>query len=151
MKFPVLVPIDFSDATALVVETAVAHARAFGGSLHLLYVSEPMPGLVPQEDLGVMPMLQPVAPILPERSQVDRLEEWRKKVAERGVPVEATERRGAVVHEIWEQAREDDARLIVMGSHGHGAMYDLLVGSAAHGVLKHATCPVLIVPIVSKR
>jgi len=34
----------------------------------------------------------------------------------------------------------------VMGTHGHGAMYHLLVGSAAKGVLKHATRPVLLVP-----
>lgn len=149
MKFPILVPIDFSDATTSVVETAVAYALAFGGSLRLLYVREPMPGLVPQEDLGVMPMLQPVAP-MPERSQAERLEEWRQKLAGREVPVEATERRGAVVHEIGEQAKEDGSSLIVMGSHGHGAMYDLLVGSAAHGVLKHATCPVLIVPAAKK-
>ncbi len=37
------------------------------------------------------------------------------------------------------------ADLIVMGRHGHGAMYHLLVGSATEGVLKHATRPVLLV------
>lgn len=144
--FPVLVPVDFSTATGRVVETAVEYARALRGSVRLLYVCEPVPGMVPQEDLGVMPMLQPAAP-MPERSQVGRLEEWRRKLAGCGVAVEVTERRGSVVHEICEQAREDKASLIVMGSHGHGAMYDLLVGSAAHGVLKQAACPVLIVPV----
>jgi nucleotide-binding universal stress UspA family protein len=33
-----------------------------------------------------------------------------------------------------------------MGSHGHTAFYDLLVGSTTQGVLKKAPCPVLIVP-----
>src|SRR5207249_2278502 len=32
------------------------------------------------------------------------------------------------------------------GTHGHGAMYNLLVGSATKGVLKHSTHPVLLVP-----
>jgi nucleotide-binding universal stress UspA family protein len=34
----------------------------------------------------------------------------------------------------------------VMGSHGHTAFYDLLVGSTTHAVLKRAKCPVVIVP-----
>jgi len=34
----------------------------------------------------------------------------------------------------------------VMGSHGHTALYDLLLGSTTHGVLFRAPCPVVIVP-----
>jgi nucleotide-binding universal stress UspA family protein len=33
-----------------------------------------------------------------------------------------------------------------MGTHGHGAMYTLLVGSVTKGVLKHTVRPVLLVP-----
>jgi nucleotide-binding universal stress UspA family protein len=33
-----------------------------------------------------------------------------------------------------------------MGTHGHGAMYTLLVGSVTKGVLKHSARPVLLVP-----
>jgi nucleotide-binding universal stress UspA family protein len=33
-----------------------------------------------------------------------------------------------------------------MGTHGHGAMYNLLVGSVTEGVLKQSTRPVLLVP-----
>ena len=36
--------------------------------------------------------------------------------------------------------------LMVMGAHGHGAMYNLLVGSATKGVLTHSARPVLLVP-----
>ena len=36
--------------------------------------------------------------------------------------------------------------LMVMGNNGHGAMYNLLVGSATKGVLKHSARPVLLVP-----
>jgi nucleotide-binding universal stress UspA family protein len=38
-----------------------------------------------------------------------------------------------------------------MGSHGHTAFYDLLVGSTTHGVLMRANCPVVIVPPEKKR
>jgi len=39
----------------------------------------------------------------------------------------------------------------VVGSHGHGAFYDLLVGSTTHGLLLRASCPVLIVPAHATR
>jgi nucleotide-binding universal stress UspA family protein len=44
------------------------------------------------------------------------------------------------------QADQLNADLIVMRTHGHGAMYNLLVGSATKGVLKRSTRPVLLVP-----
>jgi nucleotide-binding universal stress UspA family protein len=34
----------------------------------------------------------------------------------------------------------------VVGSHGHGSLYNLLVGSVAEGVIRHAGVPVVVVP-----
>jgi nucleotide-binding universal stress UspA family protein len=48
------------------------------------------------------------------------------------------------------QAKRLKADVIVLGSHGHGAVYNLVVGSTANGVLKHAPCPVLVVPAPRK-
>jgi nucleotide-binding universal stress UspA family protein len=39
-----------------------------------------------------------------------------------------------------------DAELLVLGSHGHGAVHDALVGSTSQHVIRHATCPVVILP-----
>jgi Zn-dependent M28 family amino/carboxypeptidase len=49
-----------------------------------------------------------------------------------------------------EWAEKHDADFIVMGSHGHTAFYDLLVGSTTHGVLMRSKCPVVIVPAVKE-
>ena len=51
-----------------------------------------------------------------------------------------------MVEEILKTAREISADLIVMGSHGHGSVYCLLVGSVTEGVLKAGERPVLLVP-----
>ncbi|MGB8339952.1 MAG: universal stress protein, partial [Chthoniobacterales bacterium] len=63
-----------------------------------------------------------------------------------GLPVVAHEREGTVVEEILKTSREISADLIVMGSHGHGSVYNLLVGSVTEGVLKAGKRPVLLVP-----
>ena len=39
-----------------------------------------------------------------------------------------------------------DAELIVLGSHGHGAVHDQLVGSTSMRAIHHASCPVVILP-----
>jgi nucleotide-binding universal stress UspA family protein len=47
--------------------------------------------------------------------------------------------------EIAKTAREWPADLIVIGSHGRGAVERVQLGSVAEGVIGHASCPVLVV------
>ncbi|HEV2784157.1 MAG TPA: universal stress protein [Actinophytocola sp.] len=42
-------------------------------------------------------------------------------------------------------ARERDSAVIVLGTHRHGRLAKLLLGSTSRGVIEHAPCPVLIV------
>lgn len=53
---------------------------------------------------------------------------------------------GSTVETILKQADKLEAQMIVMGSHGRGAIYKMLVGSVSEGVLHGAQCPVLVVP-----
>jgi nucleotide-binding universal stress UspA family protein len=62
------------------------------------------------------------------------------------VAVSARQVDGHPSAQILDQARRLRADYIVLGSHGHNAIYDLLVGSTAHTVLQKAPCPVVIVP-----
>jgi nucleotide-binding universal stress UspA family protein len=62
--------------------------------------------------------------------------------------VEGVQCVGAPIQHIVRQAATAD--YVAMGSHGHTALYDLLVGSTTHGVLMRAKCPVVIVPAEAK-
>lgn len=52
---------------------------------------------------------------------------------------------GLPAHDICELARADGATLVVIGSHGWGAVQRLLFGSVSSAVLHHSPCPVLVV------
>lgn len=139
----ILVPVDYSDATAAVIESAVAAAQAFGAKLTLLHVVMPEPGFVGFEP-GPESVREAVA--ADYRAEHRQADELKQGVAARGMPVEALCIQGVAEEKIVAEAERLGADLIVMGSHGHGALYNLLVGSVTGGVLRRARCPVLVVP-----
>jgi len=156
-----LVPIDFSDATPRVIDLARELAKALDAEIHLIHVKElgaaaapgtlgyglaGMPELAPMSGVpvpGLDPMPQPIGETEDQKSKLAR---WQKEIAQDGIKVSLHEPTGAVADEILDEAAALEADFIVMGTHGHGAMYHLLVGSATKGVLKHANRPVLLVP-----
>jgi nucleotide-binding universal stress UspA family protein len=105
-----------------------------------------MPELAPMSGVPV-PGFEPMPGTIPENEgQPSKLAKWQKEIAQDGIKVSLHEPTGAVAEEILNQADELNADMIGMGAHGHGAMYNLLVGSATKGVLKRSTRPVLLVP-----
>jgi nucleotide-binding universal stress UspA family protein len=143
----ILVPVDFSDATPRVVETARGLAKAFGSRIVLLNIAEPEPDFVGFEP-GPITVRQTVARDFKVEHQ--RLEDLKQSLAADVPEVLALHIQGPTVDKILHEAREQQAGWIVLGTHGHGALYELLVGSVAHGVLKGAHCPVVVVPIAVK-
>jgi nucleotide-binding universal stress UspA family protein len=157
----ILVPTDFSDVTPPVIDLASQLAKAFDVEIHLVHVKEitaaatsgtlgyglaGMPELAPMSGVPV-PGFEPLSETIPEdKGQKSKLAKWQEEIAQDGIKVSLHKPTGAVVEEILNQADELNADLIVMGTHGHGAMYNLLVGSTTEGVLKHSTRPVLLVP-----
>ena len=137
----ILVPVDFSDATPGLIETAKKFATTFGSRVVLLHVSEPEPDFVGFEP-GPMAVRQTVARDL--KGEHEKLEAL--KAACGLSDVLALHIQGPAIEKILHEATAQSADLIVMGSHGHGALYELLVGSVTAGVLKDAQCPVLVVP-----
>ena len=157
----ILVAIDFSEVAPPVIHVARQLAKALAAEIHLVHVREitaaPMPGSLGY-GLAGMPELAPMTGVpvvgfepMPEaiaesEDEKSRLARWEKEIAQEGVTVTLHEPTGGVAEEILKQADAINANLIVMGIHGHSAMYNLLVGSATKGVLKRSTRPVLLIP-----
>jgi nucleotide-binding universal stress UspA family protein len=89
--------------------------------------------------------------LVAEKSAAKQLARLQEQLAKDGVPADVQQLTGAPVLKILELAEKEAADCIVMGSHGHTAFYDLLVGSTTHGVLLKSRCPVMIIPAQRKK
>ncbi|MFZ9745908.1 MAG: universal stress protein [Opitutaceae bacterium] len=139
----ILAPVDFSAASEAVLTQAIELARALGGRVMLITVIQPP--VITNEYAALMENLAEVM-AAGERNAARRLAELEQRVRAAQVPVETVQLNGPPVRMILDQAARVAADYVVMGSHGHTALYDLLVGSTTHGVLLRAPCPVVITP-----
>jgi nucleotide-binding universal stress UspA family protein len=147
----VLVPVDFSDAQGRLIAAAEEEAKTRGASLVLLHVIEPAAEVAGFETDPEMMRLRIGQDLEAEqRIEGERLKELAKQVESRGAKCESAVRFGLPSDEILSAAAEHGADLLVMGSHGHGALYHLFTGSVVTGVLKRTPCPVLVVPLRDK-
>jgi nucleotide-binding universal stress UspA family protein len=141
----IVAAVDFSNATAGVVEMAANLANAFGAELHLLHVVEPEPsytayGFTPDE-FPAMHAFQEEA----KRRAIRKLEELLATVPP--LPSAVTHLiEGSPLHSVLDHVKSSGADLVVLGSHGHGVVASLLLGSVAEGMIRKATVPTLVVP-----
>ena len=139
----ILVPTDFSECSTVALRYGLALAERFDAHLHLLHAVQ-------------SPFEQPWAAEVYAVSQADfettaRAEsdtQLARLLAESGraaSQVTCATTLGAPFLAIITYAREAPIDLIVMGTHGRGAMAHLLIGSVAENVVRKAPCPVLTV------
>jgi nucleotide-binding universal stress UspA family protein len=139
----ILVPIDLSATTASVCDAAASLAHSTGSKLILLHVVQPP---VITSDYGIaMENIEEIVSVS-EKTAATQLAAMQLKYEAPDLSVETVQLTGAPAPLILEEAETCAADYIVMGSHGHTPLYDLLVGTTTHGVLKKARCPVVIVP-----
>ena len=140
----ILVPLDFSDASEHVAKVAMEFARALDGAVVLLHVVWVPPMIMGSE--GEADKMKEFAMDV-ERTANARLREFLPIFERMSVTASAQCVTGRPATVIAEQARELGADYIIIGSHGHTAFYDLVLGSTTSGVIKRAACPVVVVPL----
>ena len=138
----ILASVDFSTASKPVVAEAVKLAQAMGARLVLLHVVHPP--VVTDSDLGYQMSAEYAAMAVVSADKF--LAALQKPLRAKGVAVEAKHLVGNPGQCIVDQAETLRADYVVLGSHGHGAFYELIVGSTTSRVLRQARCPVVVVP-----
>jgi nucleotide-binding universal stress UspA family protein len=101
--------------------------------------------------LGVVPLFDWVeSPLFAEwsaqeeKAAYQHLDETAVLLHEHGIPADVTVRRGSAAAVILDQAEADHADLVVVGSHGRGAMERFLIGSVSERVARYARTSVLV-------
>ena len=138
----VLVATDFSEPSQAALNYGREIAGTFGATLHVLHVADSVYTQVGEFYSGMMPELQQEVED-GARQQLEALltEHDRTKLHAEPVVFMAASKAVAIV----DYATQIEADLIVMGTHGRGAIGHLLMGSVAERVVRTAHCPVLTV------
>lgn len=142
----ILVPVDLSAASSRVGDAARDFAQLVHARLVFVHVVLPQP-VLPGDFFAFDASVVAAAAIDAEKRADRKLRALTLRYGSKKIPAQALRSTGQPAAEILNHAAAVKADYIVIGSHGHGAAYDLLIGSAAQGVLRRARCPVLVVPI----
>ena len=139
----ILVPVDGSETSFAAVAKAAELAKAFGSKITVVQVLTLDPYIAAEYITANQ------TNDLIERARasiVKTLEEAKQKFTEQGVEAETKLLEGQVIaREISNAAKELNADLIVIGSHGRTGLKKLFLGSVAQSILSEGTTPVLIV------
>lgn len=137
----ILVPVDGSAFTKRMVAYLAAHDEWLGG--HHLYTL-----------LHVSPQIPPRAAAALDKATLktyyqDESEKVFKPMrtffGKQKLQADFLAKVGSAADVIAEVANKGGFDLMVMGSHGHGALGNLVMGSVTNKVMAHSTVPVLIV------
>ena len=143
----ILVPVDFSDCSLAGLRYAVRFAKELGARIIVLHVS----------DLGPVMMTTACgdydSPTYIKAARIrchDQMQAFLKRVDFDGVPVDTSAVAGYCPGAIYEAAAKKGADLIILSTHGRTGLRRAFIGSVAEGTVRHAVCPVLVVPAFAR-
>jgi len=146
-----LVAVDFSDASNLLVKEAGELARQLLARIVLLHVIEPKAAYVPVGDskgvavAAAWPLRSPKRRSDPEA----RLNSLADPLKAAGLKVRSVVLVGLLMDEILAQAAKYHADYIILASRGHPGAHHLVAENRFIRMLTRLTCPIIIVPVGS--
>ena len=138
-----LVAIDFSEITKLILEKAEEIALKTEAKIWLIHVAQPDPDFIGY-DVG--PDSERKFMATKFRDQHVKIQKMSNAMKEKGVDITPLLVQGPTIETIINKAKKLKVDMIVTGSHGHGTMFHILVGSISKGLLKKSPIPLLIIP-----
>jgi nucleotide-binding universal stress UspA family protein len=138
----IICAVDFSEYSDHALRYALYFAKTFGADLQVLHVVE-LPFLPSYSLAGVPDLSIPSEEI--EEAARKKLGELVTKCRAEYAKVEGQVRTGTAFVEIIGYAREVEADLIIVGTHGRTGLRHMLIGSVAEKIVRKAPCPVLSV------
>ena len=139
----ILLAIDFSPTTSLIIEKAKLLASKFNSKVWLLHVAPPDPDFVGYK-VGPAQVRHFVAETLShEHHQLQLLAD---DLRQDGINAIALSIQGPTIEVILQETQKLAADLLIIASHSHNSLYKALVGSVSESIISHVQCPVLVIP-----
>ena len=139
----IVLPVDFSDTTDVLIDGAVDFAKEVMGKICLIHVAPADIGFA-IGDMGFQYFPEIEKSEIAE--ELSELNELQKRIESKGVGCEHILKQGVSADIILNYAKEKNASYIVMGSHGRSGIYDVFVGSLTKHITKNSPIPVVVVP-----
>ena len=134
----ILVPVDFSENSKKILDSASDIAGKFGAALSVVFVVQSF-----DDYSGFFVPHMPVAKF--EEEMVQGAEQKMDSFLGGYAGVEAKVLIGDVGEEVVRYAEEIGIDMIIMGTHGYKGLEKVMFGSVAEKVVKTAPCPVLTI------
>lgn len=135
--------LDFSETSQRILDAVETYARKLDAEVFLIHVEPPEPDFIGY-DPGPQTVRDQVAHSA--RGEHVELQKAARSLEAKGVKTTPLLVQGPFSASILAEADRLGADLIIIGSHGHGMLHDVLVGSTSEGVLKKSRIPVLVIP-----
>lgn len=137
----ILAALDLEQGTENILDKASVLAKALDAELVLVTVEPNLPGSV-----GASPE-ESVEEISQEFSgDVHKLHDYAEEFKSAGLDCRALILEGTAADQILHAVETVNPDMIIIGSHGHSAIFDTLSGSASQEIIQNAKRPVLLVP-----
>ena len=138
-----LVAVDLSESTQTIVEKVEEINKKYPAKVWILHNAEPEPDIL---EFKVDPLAARENLAKKFHNEHCQIQEIANRLRKAGLDATALLVHGATVEAILKEASDLDVDMIVVGTHGRGAMYQLLMGSVSEGILHKSRYPVLVIP-----
>lgn len=140
----ILVAVDFNDAIGELMGFAESIASKFGAKIWIVHVTAPDPDFV-----GYDPGPQYIRDFRAEelKDEHRRLQGLSKAFIDKSIESEALLIQGATVETVIAEAEKLKADLLILGTHKHSFLHELLQESVSLELLKKGKIPLLAIPI----
>jgi len=150
----ILVALDLSSASQQILSVVKTLTSGSSAKVWLFHVTEPSSGMVEYKGSLRNDESDDRLDTDYARDQIAKkfhdehaaLQKEAEKLKTSQVTVTARVVQGAATETLLHESEKLEIDMIVVGSHGHGALYSMLIGSVSEDILKQSTCPVLVVP-----
>ncbi|HSP12882.1 MAG TPA: universal stress protein [Salegentibacter sp.] len=140
----ILVAVDFNDTIGDLMAYAESIAGKYGSKIWVVHVAEPSPDFTGYE-MGP----QYIRDLKAEefRQEHRQIQEISKLFLDQNIESEALLIQGPTVETLIEEVRKLNADLLIVGTHKHGFLFNLLSENVSLELLKRAEIPFLAIPI----